>query len=211
MLAWWHDDSVGQSGKGHIGACSPQRRSGGRAARRHPTRGVVGGSGGRVDGVAGSRVVLIDVKAWPEGGRSGPSTERPSMVAVVALGYPRRCDLRSVIMRGVCGDGWRCMRAAQGSGSPGTMADRARVEWGETGFFDGVMQGTRRPSGTCGVAGGDRQCRREVACRDRGHHGVAACVHASWPGHMAMDRRGLLASGPYQFKLFSKFQNQHKF
>jgi hypothetical protein len=63
-------------------------------------------------GVAGSRVVLIDVKAWPEGGRSGPSMERPSMVAVVAVGYPRRCDLRSVIMRGVCGDGWRCMRAA---------------------------------------------------------------------------------------------------
>jgi hypothetical protein len=68
--------------------------------------------------------------------------------------------------------------AAQGSDSPGTMADRARVEWGETGFFDGVMQGTRRPGGTCGVAGGDRQCRREVACRDRGHHGVAACVRA---------------------------------
>jgi hypothetical protein len=43
------------------------------------------------------------------------------------------------------------------------------------------------------------------------HHGVAACLHACWPRHAAMGRRGPLARGPYLFKLFSKSTQTMKF
>jgi hypothetical protein len=78
------------------------------------------------------------------------------------------------------------------------------------GFFDGVLQGTRRPgkavrrtwttggdSGSVTWGGSQRPC----------HHNIAA----RWPEHAPMGRHGLLASEPYHLKHFPKFQNQYKF
>jgi hypothetical protein len=40
---------------------------------------------------------------------------------------------------------------------------------------------------------------------------MSVCVHAHWPGHAAMGRRGPLARGPYLIELFSKSARTLKF